>query len=165
MKLTRRNFIRTASSALAFVSSTAALTRAGLAQAEPIRIANILDATGGLNSYSLKQIKSTAMAVEELNQSGGLLGRPIELVFYDSQSNNQLNSQYATQALVKDKVHVVMGGITSSSCGLSCKSSRASTSTTRSTRAASVTVVMSALAWFPASRLPRWLNTSSRKKA
>jgi branched-chain amino acid transport system substrate-binding protein len=115
MKLTRRNFIQTASGALAFVSSTAVLTRAGLAQAEPIRIANILDATGGLNSYSLKQIKSTAMAVEELNQSGGLLGRPIELVFYDSQSNNQLNSQYATQALVKDKVHVVMGGITSSS--------------------------------------------------
>jgi branched-chain amino acid transport system substrate-binding protein len=115
MKLTRRNFIRTASGALAFVSSTAALTRAGLAQAEPIRIASILDATGGLNSYSLKQIKSTALAVEELNQAGGLLDRPIELVFYDSQSNNQLNSQYATQALVKDKVHVVMGGITSSS--------------------------------------------------
>ena len=55
------------------------------------------------------------MAVDELNQAGGLLGRPLELFFYDSQSNNQLNSQYATQALVRDKVQVIHGGITSSS--------------------------------------------------
>lgn len=30
------------------------------------------------------------MAVDEINASGGLLGRPIELIFYDAQSNNQL---------------------------------------------------------------------------
>ena len=55
------------------------------------------------------------MAVDEINQAGGLLGRPLELFFYDSQSNNQFNSQYATQALVRDKVQVIHGGITSSS--------------------------------------------------
>ena len=55
------------------------------------------------------------MAVDELNSAGGLLGRPMELIFYDSQSNNQLNSQYATQALVRDKVDVIHGGVTSSS--------------------------------------------------
>jgi len=55
------------------------------------------------------------MAVDEINAAGGLLGRPVKLYFYDSQSNNQFNSQYATQALVKDKVEVIHGGITSSS--------------------------------------------------
>lgn len=115
MKLTRRSFFRTATGALAFASSTALLARAGLAAGEPIRIANILDATGGLNAYCLKQIKATAMAVDEINAAGGLLGRPVELVFYDSQSNNQLNSQYATQAFVRDKVKLLMGGVTSSS--------------------------------------------------
>ena len=55
------------------------------------------------------------MAVDDLNASGGLLGRPLQLIFYDSQSNNQLNSQYATQAMVRDKVDVLQGGVTSSS--------------------------------------------------
>ena len=115
MRLSRRQFTTAAGGALAFASTPALLRRAGLAAEEPIRVGNILDQTGGLNIYSLKQIKALAMAVDELNQAGGLLGRPIELFFYDSQSNNQFNSQYATQALVRDKVQVIHGGITSSS--------------------------------------------------
>jgi ABC-type branched-subunit amino acid transport system substrate-binding protein len=115
MQLSRRQFFRTASGALAFGSSMTVLESAGLAAGEPIKIANILDKTGGLNIYSLKQMRATAMAVDELNAAGGLLGRPLQLIFYDSQSNNQFNSQYATQAMVRDKVDVLQGGITSSS--------------------------------------------------
>jgi urea transport system substrate-binding protein len=115
MRLSRRQFTIAAGGTLAFASTPALLKRAGLAAEEPIRVGNILDQTGGLNIYSLKQIKALAMAVDELNQAGGLLGRPLELFFYDSQSNNQFNSQYATQALVRDKVQVIHGGITSSS--------------------------------------------------
>jgi len=81
----------------------------------PIKVANILDQSGGLNIYSLTQMQAAQMAVDEINAEGGLLGRPVELIFYDSQSNNQFNSQYATQALLRDKVHVIHGGITSSS--------------------------------------------------
>ncbi len=111
---TRRQFIRSATGALVMSSTLAALKGAGIAAEEPIRVGNILDMTGGLNIYSLKQIKATAMAVEEINAAGGLLGRPVELLFYDSQSNNQFNSQYMTQALVRDKAQVVFGGVTSS---------------------------------------------------
>ncbi|MEQ8652714.1 MAG: transporter substrate-binding protein [Kiloniellales bacterium] len=91
------------------------LKRAGIAAEPPLRLVNILDKTGGLNIYSLKQIQAIAMAVDEINAGGGLLGRPLELIFYDSQSNNQFNSQYMTQALVKDKANVVLAGVTSSS--------------------------------------------------
>lgn len=115
MRLSKRQFFRAASGAVAFASFPLVLKRAGIAAEEPIRIANILDMTGGLNIYSLKQIKAVAMAVEEINASGGLLGRPVELVFYDSQSNNQLNSQYMAEALVRDKAVVVHAGVTSSS--------------------------------------------------
>jgi ABC-type branched-subunit amino acid transport system substrate-binding protein len=115
MAYSRRQFFKTATGALAFASSYAVLSKAGLAQTAPIKIANILDATGGLNIYCLKQIKATAMAVDEINQAGGLLGRPLEIVFYDAQSNNQLNSQYATQAFVRDEVDVLISGVTSSS--------------------------------------------------
>ena len=115
MGFSRRQFFHASSGALAFGSSLTLLKGVGIADTQPIKVANILDRTGGLNIYCLKQINAAAMAVDELNSAGGLLGRKIELIFYDSQSNNQLNSQYATQALVRDKVDVLHGGVTSSS--------------------------------------------------
>jgi len=115
MRLNRRQFMQSATGALVYASSATLLSRAGIAQEEPIRLVNILDKTGVLNIYCLKQIEACAMAVDEINAGGGLLGRPIELTFYDSQSNNQLNAQYATQAFVRDKAHVLQGGVTSSS--------------------------------------------------
>ena len=54
-------------------------------------------------------------AVSELNEKGGLLGKKLKLVDYDSQSNMQLYTQYAQQLALKDKVDVVHGGITSAS--------------------------------------------------
>ena len=111
--ISRRNFFKTVTGALAFGSSYSLLKSTGIADTPPIRIANILDKTGVLNIYALKQIQACAMAADEINAAGGLLGRPVEIVFYDSQSNTQLNSQYATQAIVRDKVSVVQGGITS----------------------------------------------------
>ncbi|MGD9536588.1 MAG: ABC transporter substrate-binding protein [Alphaproteobacteria bacterium] len=115
MKLSRRDFFKAASGALVLASAPMVLKRAGIAAEEPIRVGNILDKTGGLNIYSLKQAQALAMTLEQINASGGLLGRPLQLYFYDSQSDNQFNSKYATDAMVKDKVQVVHGGITSSS--------------------------------------------------
>ena len=84
MRLSRRQFFQAASGALAFASLPHVLRRAGIASEDPIKVGNILDRTGILNIYSLKQIQATAMAVDEINAAGGLLGRPLELVFYDS---------------------------------------------------------------------------------
>lgn len=114
-QFSRRKFVRSVTGGLIAASSTMLLSKAGIAAEEPIRIANILDKTGGLNIYSLKQIQAIAMAVDEINAAGGLLGRPVELVFYDSQSDNRFNSQYMTQALVKDRAQAVFAGVTSSS--------------------------------------------------
>ena len=66
-----------------------------------------------LNNYCLKQIKAVAMAADEIN-AGGLLGRKVEIIFYDTQSSNRLYSQYATQAFVRDKVDVIHGAVASS---------------------------------------------------
>ncbi len=111
----RRQFFRTVTGALAFASTTALLEGSGIAASEPIRLGNILDKTGELNIYCLGQIDAIAMAVDEINAAGGLLGRKLELLFYDSQSNNQFNAQYATKALLQDRVDVLQAGVTSSS--------------------------------------------------
>src|SRR6478752_6429003 len=72
-----------------------------LSQAGRIRLGNMVDAM--------------TLAVEEANAAGGLLGRQIKLINYDTQSNMQLYTQFAQQAALKDKVAVVHGGITSAS--------------------------------------------------
>ena len=59
MKFSRRQFFRTASGALAFGSSAALLSKAGLAAAEPIKVGNILDKTGGLNIYSSSRSRAS----------------------------------------------------------------------------------------------------------
>ena len=115
MKLDRRNFIVAASGALAYASSPWVLKKAGIAAEHPIRVGTILDRTGGIAQYGIPPANAITMAIEEINAAGGLLGRPVEQIFYDSQSNNQFNAQYTTQALVRDKVDVIQGGLTSSS--------------------------------------------------
>ncbi len=83
--------------------------------ADPIKVVGIHDASGGLDIYGLPMIACLDFAVGEANAAGGLLGRPIELINYDPQSNIQLYTQFATQAATRDRAAVVHGGITSAS--------------------------------------------------
>lgn len=81
----------------------------------PIKVGSILDETGGLNIYGTAMADATRLAIEDINQGGGVLGRQLELVTYDAQSDNALYAQYATQLAQRDQVAVIMGGITSAS--------------------------------------------------
>ena len=60
-------------------------------------------------------VRALELGIEEVNAAGGVLGRPLKLVHYDTQSNIQLYTQYAQQIALKDKVAVIHGGITSAS--------------------------------------------------
>jgi urea transport system substrate-binding protein len=79
----------------------------------PIKVGSILDMTGPLNVYSLVKANVTQLAIDDINANGGVLGRPLELVQYDSQSSTDKNVEYANQLINKDQVAVVMGGTTS----------------------------------------------------
>lgn len=114
MKINRRGFMATSTGVFTYMTSPAVLAQAGIKDTKPIKIANLLDKTGGLNVYCLQQIAAVAMAVDELNKAGGLLGRKLELIFYDLQSTNDLAARYATQAFVQDKVDMLHGAVTSS---------------------------------------------------
>jgi branched-chain amino acid transport system substrate-binding protein len=82
---------------------------------EPIGVASLHDLSGGLDIYGKPMVDALTFAVEETNAAGGLLGRQIKLISYDTQSSMQLYTQFAQQAALKDKVAVVHGGITSAS--------------------------------------------------
>ncbi|MBV8704790.1 MAG: transporter substrate-binding protein [Acetobacteraceae bacterium] len=111
MTVTRRTVLKTAGAALA---APAVLRHAALG-ADPIKVVGIHDASGGLDIYGKPMIACLDFAVDEVNASGGLLGRPVQLTNYDPQSNIQLYTQFATEAATKDRAAVVHGGITSAS--------------------------------------------------
>lgn len=112
MALDRRTFLQ--SSALAALGTSLLSSKLWAAE-DPIRIAGIFDQSGGLDIYGQPVMACMEQAVDDLNAQGGLLGRPIELIKYDPQSNIQYYTQFATQAATRDKVAVVFGGITSAS--------------------------------------------------
>ena len=111
MPLDRRRLLQTGA-ASAVIAQT--LSRGAWA-ADPIKVGSLLDQSGPIGTSGTPMYYAAQVAVSEINEAGGLLGRPLELIHYDTQSTIQLYSQYAQQLALKDKVSVVQGGITSAS--------------------------------------------------
>src|SRR5207247_10699220 len=55
--------------------------------AEPIKIGFGMGLTGGLAASGKAALLGMKIWEEEVNAKGGLLGRPVKLVYYDDQSN------------------------------------------------------------------------------
>ena len=64
---------------------------------------------GGITSSAMK------FAVDEINEAGGINGKPIKLIIYDTQSDNTVYQDMARKLCLEDKVDAVFGGITSAS--------------------------------------------------
>jgi urea transport system substrate-binding protein len=111
MTFNRRQFLTAtgASSLLAFTP------RASFAQSGEIKLGSVLDNSGNLDIYGKPMVMATELAVDELNAAGGLLGRKIKRIQYDTQSDIALYTKFAQQLSRDDKVDVVHGGITSAS--------------------------------------------------
>jgi branched-chain amino acid transport system substrate-binding protein len=82
---------------------------------EEIAVASLLDANGPINIYGRPMIDATAFAVDHINSSGGVLGKKLRLIQLDTQSDNNIYAQYALQVMLKNRVSVLVGGITSAS--------------------------------------------------
>src|SRR5215208_945309 len=54
---------------------------------EPIKIGFGMGLTGGLASAGKSALLAIKIWEEEINAKGGLLGRPVKLIYYDDQSN------------------------------------------------------------------------------
>jgi len=113
---TRRRVLRTGAAAAMLGSGLGGLAMPLSAQTrDVIKIGCLLDLSGPLQVFAITKEQCLRLAVEEINEQGGLLGRPLELIVYDTQSNNQLYTQYAQQLALRDRVAVVHGAITSAS--------------------------------------------------
>ena len=88
---------------------------AGAGAQDAIKIGGIHDLTGGLNIYGIQQSQALQLAVKSINDQGGVLGRPLEVVEYDSQSELDKYTQYANTLILRDQVAALFAGLTSSS--------------------------------------------------
>ena len=110
MTLNRRDFmVRTGA-----LAGIAVLPGTALA-ADTIKLGSVLDTSGIFDAYGTPMDMAMRLAVQEINAGGGLNGREVEVVSYDTQSDMALYSQYAQQLVRRDRVDVVHGGILSAS--------------------------------------------------
>jgi branched-chain amino acid transport system substrate-binding protein len=94
--------------ALILLAALAAAATSAVRAAEPVRIGFSMPLTGGLASNGKAILTAYQMWAEDINTKGGLLGRKVELVFYDDQSNpTQVAGIYA-KLLDVDKVDLVI---------------------------------------------------------
>jgi branched-chain amino acid transport system substrate-binding protein len=77
--------------------------------ADPIRVGMSMALTGGVAPIGKQVITALQIWRDDVNAKGGLLGRPIELVFYDDQSNPANVPQIYTKLIGVDKVDLLIG--------------------------------------------------------
>jgi branched-chain amino acid transport system substrate-binding protein len=85
---------------------------AGAHAQEPIRIGSFLATTGGAAFLGDPEQKTLEMYVEKLNAAGGVLGRKLVLVAYDSAGDAEKARTFAKRLIEQDKVDVIVGGST-----------------------------------------------------
>jgi len=77
--------------------------------ADPIKIGTGMALTGGLAASGKAAILAMKIWEEETNAKGGLLGRPVQLIYYDDQSNPATVPGIFTKLLDVDKVDLICG--------------------------------------------------------
>ena len=89
----------------------ALLSFAAAAQ-EPIRIGAFLSVTGPAAFLGDPELKTLEMYVEKLNAAGGILGRKLQLVAYDSAGDAEKARGFVKRLIEQDKVDMIVGGST-----------------------------------------------------
>jgi branched-chain amino acid transport system substrate-binding protein len=79
--------------------------------ADPIKIGVDGPFTGGSSSMGVSMRDGVRLAADEINKSGGVLGRQIVLVERDDEAKNERGVQIAQELISKEKVAAVVGYI------------------------------------------------------
>jgi branched-chain amino acid transport system substrate-binding protein len=102
--------LKSAVVAIAAVTALAGLSSGAAAQSgAPIKIGFSMAMTGGLAANGKSALLAQKIWEEDVNAKGGLLGRPVKLVYYDDQSNPSTVPGIYTKLIDVDKVDLVIG--------------------------------------------------------
>ncbi len=116
-EVTRRRFLRGSAwmvGALAVGSGSWVVRPKWAHAAGPIKVGIATDLTGPIGFAGQANANVAKMVVDQINQDGGVLDRPIELYIEDTASNESVAIGNVRKLVKRDRVDVVLGGITSS---------------------------------------------------
>ncbi|MBL1229248.1 ABC transporter substrate-binding protein [Enterococcus sp. BWB1-3] len=80
---------------------------------DTIKIGMNMELSGGVSAYGNAEKEGIELAVEEINEAGGVLGKKLELVSKDNKSENSEAASVASNLTNEDKVVAVVGPATS----------------------------------------------------
>ncbi len=95
---------------LAGCSNTAA---AGNPIGDTVKVGLLFELTGNVASYGKAEATGAKMALEEINAAGGVNGKKIQLVEYDTKSETAETTTLAAKLMTQDKVVAIIGPATS----------------------------------------------------
>lgn len=102
---TRRALLKGA----AAVSVAAGLPIGVSAQGEPVKLGILTPLTGAGGQDGPRMLKAMRAVIDEVNKAGGVLGRKIETVVEDDQTNPEAAVRAARKLIEVDRVPVIMG--------------------------------------------------------
>ncbi|MBO8142480.1 MAG: ABC transporter substrate-binding protein [Firmicutes bacterium] len=107
----RREFLRRSASAAALLAAPATVfgTLARAAVARPVKIGAIGSLTGAVSVWGRVLRDGAQLAVDQINRSGGILGRPVELIVEDDASAPDVGTRRARKLTLEDRVDVLIG--------------------------------------------------------
>ena len=79
---------------------------------EPIKIGSFLAVTGPASFLGDPELKTLQLYIEKINKEGGVLGRPLKLIHYDSQHLAKKAVTFTRRLIEQDKVDLIIGGST-----------------------------------------------------
>src|SRR5258708_39189634 len=103
MTISRRAALKTAVLAAGSTLAAPTIMRHAALGADPIKVAGIHDASGGLDIYGKPMVACLDMAVAEANAAGGPVGAPAQVIKYDPQTNTPPPSELPHPAPAPDK--------------------------------------------------------------
>lgn len=80
----------------------------------PIRVGVYMDLSGQTSAFGSSSVEGLRMATDEINASGGVLGRQVELVIEDDQGRPEQAATVVTKLINQDKVVALIGEVASS---------------------------------------------------
>jgi branched-chain amino acid transport system substrate-binding protein len=92
-----------------FFVSISLLSDISWAEKKTVKLGFVADVSGPAFLITLSQKNSLELGTEEINSSGGLLGRRVELIIRDSQMKPELGAALARDLIRRDKVDFLIG--------------------------------------------------------
>ncbi len=89
----------------------------GGATGEALKLGVILDHSGDLADYGNNMINGFRLAIEHLNEAGGVNGQPVSFVSADSGGDPNVALEEARRLIEVEGVHVIIGPVSSAEAG------------------------------------------------